>query len=135
MAKQIVAGHEDLLSKNPRIEHVDGFDFERIGKRFDYVMVFSVLNHCVADERKAFFSNIGSVIKDTTRIYITHAKWFNMTFLAGSGLVLARKLQEAGEIFPAPFSLDDWGWRDGESRSLFPILELETAPSVIRGAS
>jgi SAM-dependent methyltransferase len=128
VARQIVAGHEDLLKKNPRIEHVNGFDFQQLGERFDYVMVFSVLNHCTADERKAFFSNIGRVTKDKTKIYITHAKWFDVPLLAGSGLVLARKLQELREVFPAPFSLDDWGWRDGESRYLFPILELETAP-------
>jgi SAM-dependent methyltransferase len=129
VAKQIVAGHEDLLTKNPRIEHVTGFDFERLGERFDYVMVFSVLNHCTDDERKAFFSNIGHIAKDTTKIYITHAKWFDMSLLAGSGLTLARKLKDLSEVFPAPFSLDDWGWRDGESRYLFPILELQTATS------
>lgn len=127
VARQIVAGHEELLSKNPRIEHMNGFDLARLDEKFDYVMLFSVLNHCTVDEKKAFFSNIGSVIKDTTRVYITHAKWFDTTFLTGSGLVLTRKLQGPGDVFPASFKLTDWGWRDADSHTPFPILELESS--------
>ncbi len=126
LARQIVDSHADLAAKKPQLESIDGFEVSRLNRRFDYVMVFSVLNHCDRSQKDLFFRRIGQVLAPDAKVYVTHAKWFGDHFLAESGLKLTKVFARAEDIAPT-LDVNRWGWRHGESVHLFPILQFSPA--------
>ena len=61
VAKGIVAQDSRLRRKAPHLKHLEKFDFAKLRSKFDYVLAFSVLNHCHPVARAAFFKNAGRV--------------------------------------------------------------------------
>ena len=124
-AKQLLSEIPPLAAKSPVVEHADKFGFSIMKGTFDYVLVFSVLNHCTAEQLAFFFDGLYLKLHATSKVFITHALWFKEEMLEGTHLRLTRTITRAGEIAPA-LNMEDWGW-DGE-KSIFPILELSLDP-------
>ncbi len=118
-AQDVVGKDPALAEKDPSLLHVEKFEFSRIKTSFDYVLVFSVLNQC-PEERDLFFQNLPVLLKKTTKIYITHAKWFDDSMISDSQLTLSKRMAHPYDIEP-DLSLTSWGWDD---ERMLPILEL-----------
>ncbi|MEP7241878.1 MAG: class I SAM-dependent methyltransferase [Devosia sp.] len=54
-AADLAVEHLGLTAKAPRFEVIDDFEVGALGRRFDFALAFSVLNHCTAAQRSAFF--------------------------------------------------------------------------------
>jgi 2-polyprenyl-3-methyl-5-hydroxy-6-metoxy-1,4-benzoquinol methylase len=106
---------EGLAAKNPTLKVLGSFDFSSLHSTFDFVIVFSVLNHCSAADRQLFFRNLSAVMNPQTRVFVTHAKWFRPHYLADSGLVCRGGVDFSG------LDIRNFGWNAGETIS--PILE------------
>lgn len=89
-------------------------------RTFDYGLAFSVLNHCDSAARRTFFANAPASFHSRSRIFITHARWFDPQMLDGSLFSLADRI-ESGD-------LSAFGW--SKKAGVFPIVELRcsTAP-------
>ncbi len=124
-AKQVLAEIPSLAAKSPVIRHADKFGFSAMKGTFDYVLVFSVLNHCTAEQLAFFFNGLYLKLHASSKVFITHALWFREEMLEGTHLRLRRTLTGASEIAPG-LKMQDWGWDDDES--IFPILELGIDP-------
>lgn len=120
-AKELVAKNRCLEEKKPELVQLDNFNFSKVNGVFDYVLAFSVLNHCDGKMQKLFFRELPRVLTKTTKVYITHAAWFNESMLSGSQLKLVKKLVRPEDIFP-DINMEEWGWPPTES--IYPILEL-----------
>ena len=121
VAAETVAQNPPLRDKSPHLECVENFDFTRLHGTFAYVLAFSVLNHCPPPLRQVFFENISRVTKSESRIYITHAPWFQAGLLGQTQLRLKRSIGSPREV-AADLDMQTWGWPPNES--IFPILEL-----------
>lgn len=119
VAKQTVRD-KGLAVYEPRLTVVDDFDFPLPDEAIDFVMVFSVLNHCNIGQRSLFFRSIGRVAKRNARIYISHALWFDDADLRGTRLAVTRRFPN-GDALGSGIDISAWGWVDD---SPFPILEL-----------
>lgn len=126
-ARFLVAEDESLARKSPRLECLTGFAFDRLGgRRFDWVLAFSVLNHCDAATRRLFVRNLPPVLEPHASVVITHADWFEGSVLAGSPLRLARILRTPGDLAPG-LDLAAWGFAPPPEGKLFPIAILTPA--------
>lgn len=123
---ELVAQNPALRDKTPRLERVDNFDFSQLTPGFDFVLAFSVLNHCPPPLCDTFFENVSGVTHGESKIYITHASWFQESVLKGIRLRLKRRFNSAHEI-AAGLDLQEWGWPPTET--IFPILELANSGS------
>jgi len=123
-AKELVAKDRRLMKKLPELLQVDDFDFSKVNGVFDYVMLFSVLNHCDSEKKKLFFQHLPGVLKQTTRVYITHATWFDESMLSAGQLRLTNKFNRPEDVSP-DLDMEKWGWPPQES--IYPILELMSA--------
>lgn len=120
-AGQIVREQEHLERKAPLLARVDDFDIASITSRtFDYVLAFSVLNHCTARQRQAFFARMPSALARDARIVITHAAWLNDS-MPQDALRVDRRLEVAGDL-SVGLRMKDWGWPG--PAGLFPIVQL-----------
>lgn len=117
IAKELIAESE-LQAKNPTVEVVDDFAFPESFPTFDYLMVFSVLNHCTEAQKKAFFDNIDRITAPNALVCISHAGWFLDAYLAQTGLTCIAKLHRQD------LDLEKWGWTDMDQKRTFPILIL-----------
>jgi SAM-dependent methyltransferase len=106
-----------LQKKNPQFLIIDNFDFSHLDIRFDYILLFSVLQHVETYLVIKFFNEIQAKLRDNGYILITHAFWFDLNFLRGSGLTISKVYWEE-DIDTYTF-----GWNKNES--IFPILILE----------
>jgi SAM-dependent methyltransferase len=120
-AKELVAQNPALERKKPSLLQLDNFNFSQLRGPFDYVLAFSVLNHCDAESKARFFRELPQVLKETSRVYLTHAAWFDSSMLAGSTLKLVTKLAGPGDVSPG-LDMAAWGWPPTES--IYPILQL-----------
>lgn len=125
VATETVTQSPALNEKSPRLEFVERFDFSRLSGPFTFVLAFSVLNHCSEAMRQVFFERVSRVIAPQSKIYATHAPWFQERQLSSSRLRLSRAISCAREIAP-DLDLQTWGWPPTES--IFPILELVQRP-------
>ncbi len=113
-AKHIIK-NKNLTSKRPSLIVDERFRLPEF-YNMDFVLVFSVLNHCNKIQRKCFFQNISKVLKPDGKIYITHAKWFDSFYINNTGLILKEKISGFENLNP-----EDYGWPKGKSPT--PILE------------
>lgn len=109
-----------LAEREPSISLLEDFDFRRVAGTFDWILCFSVLNHCIEEDRRKFFERVRAVMHDASRLVVTHGSWFDKAFLAGSGLVLRRTIASESEL-PPELAFAHWGF--GESGDRLPILE------------
>jgi len=107
---------EGLAAKKPKLELVDDFSLQHIGPVCDYSIVFSVLNHCNEDQRKRFFDNIQKAMIKGGKVYVTHAVWFDESYLRGVRIRLTHEFNRP------EFDTTKWGWPEDES--IFPVIEL-----------
>jgi SAM-dependent methyltransferase len=121
-ADQAVAA-AGLQDRAPRFLHVQGFDVAgRIADQ-DMGLAFSVLNHCDAADRAAFFAHIARAFRPGALLLISHAGWFDAGQLAGSGLALDRMLQRPD----CPWFEADWTQTELQA-GVFPVLALRVLP-------
>jgi SAM-dependent methyltransferase len=118
------AARYELSSRNladrAELHLVNDFDFTDLDVSADFVLLFSVLNHCPPKLRTRFFEQVLTVTKPGSRIVISHATWD--TDPGGhDGLDLV-------EVFdpPAGSELDPARWSWVEQRP-DPFLVLERA--------
>jgi SAM-dependent methyltransferase len=119
-ARQIVAGGA-LAARTPRLEVLADFDFPRLGARYDWLLCFSVLNHCDARQRRDFFDRVPAVMDAGSRLVVTHAAWFDPAQLAGTPLRVERTIAGEREL-PEALALRHWGFGDVGDR--LPIVLL-----------
>ena len=103
---------------------LDAFDFESLGRTFDFLLCFSVLNHCTESDRALFFERVGNAMHGHSRLIVTHARWFAPGRSTGD-LRLARSLDTEAAL-GAGLRFKDWGFDDGPGDRL-PILEFARA--------
>lgn len=109
-----------LAASMPSISVLEEFDFRSVAGVFDWILAFSVLNHCIAEDRQRFFRRVHHVMHGASRLVVTHGAWFEESILAGSGLVLRRRIDSESAL-PPELALARWGF-DGPGDRL-PILE------------
>jgi SAM-dependent methyltransferase len=122
-ARQIVMRDQSLKKKTPVLKQVENFKFCKPQEPFDYILAFSVLNHCNDAQRDLLYKNLPKVSKKDTKIYITHAAWFSAAMLSGTGISVKNQIENAEEI-SLDLKMQIWGWPIEET--IFPILELAT---------
>jgi cyclopropane fatty-acyl-phospholipid synthase-like methyltransferase len=104
------------------VTRLGDFDFSQLHARYDYILCFSVLNHCNAVERALFFERVPAVMDSNTRLVITHAGWFRPQDVAQSQLRVTRAIYAESDL-PAAMEFRRWGFRDGPATRL-PMLQL-----------
>ena len=111
-----MAADDRLAAKAPRLERLDDFACEQLGAdRFDWVLAFSVLNHCDDATRRAFFDRVPAVLAPHATVVVTHADWFDESLLHGGRLAMARMLP-CGEVASLVI-------REGK---MFPVAVMQT---------
>jgi SAM-dependent methyltransferase len=113
---ELMAQQHQLIEKSPAFKVVENFNFEQFAPIFDYAIVFSVLNHCNGQQKKAFFSMISQPLKPGGKVYISHAFWFNDAYLENSNMKLTN------QFGTDDFDITQYGWED--KNEIFPIIEL-----------
>jgi len=96
-SKYIVSKDASLFNKNPFLDWFPNFDLEKLKTKFDFILLFSVLNHCSLEQRKTFFREIISAMKKNSKLIITHAHWFNENYLEKT-LYVSKKISHIKEI-------------------------------------
>ena len=131
-ARFLVGADERLAAKAPRLECISGFDFTRLGAvRFDWVLAFSVLNHCDEPTRRSFVTNLSGVLAPRGTAVITHADWFEESLLADSPLRLDRVLLTPDDLAPG-IDITAWGFSPAPTGRLFPMLLVRQAAAAPR---
>jgi SAM-dependent methyltransferase len=125
-ARQVVAENPVLSARQPVVEQVSDFDFSRIPGTFDFVLAFSVLNHCDDRSKGLFFQRLPTSLRAGSKVYITHARWLDAFPIPGNELKITRILRGPEEIEPG-LDMQQWGWPPDES--IFPVIELMPAGS------
>lgn len=115
VARDIV-NEDNLSDKNPNFVRQSDFQFGEIERSFNYIIAFSVLNHCSHTQRDAFFKNVPSVMDTDTRLFISHGHWFNDLVLDELPLVLHARIPKLD------IDIHQYGWLPGET--IFPFLEI-----------
>lgn len=128
-ARALVAADERLAAKSPRLERLDDFACQRLGAgRFDWVLAFSVLNHCDEPTRQAFVHHVPAVLAPDATIVVTHAAWFEESLLRGSPLRLRRMLLAPDDLEPG-LDITAWDFARPPEGRLFPMAVLEARTS------
>lgn len=117
-AASLLVAEKGLSGKHPTLRVVSDFDFSALNQQFDFVNVFSVLNHCNRQQRRLFFQNIPNLLAPDARLFITHAGWLAKAHLRLGGLRIIKRF-EASEL-----QLEKYGWSKPEQRAVCPIYEL-----------
>jgi len=112
---------EHVPSASSHVLELNDFNFAKLHRTFDFILCFSVLNHCDDLERKLFFERIPTVMTKSTKLLVTHASWFRAQDFASSFLELKRSFSSETEL-ATHLKFQDWGF-DGPGDRL-PILEL-----------
>lgn len=109
-----------------RVTLLADFALAAIDERFDFVLLFSVLNHCTPDERARFFDSVPEVMAEGARIVVSHADWLAAEELARAGLTCSVRIERAADLPP---DLDPARWSFPEARGgPLPIVVLRAAP-------
>ena len=119
-ARKIAGENDDLSGKEPVLRVIDNFDFSGFDRDFDFMILFSVLNHCSRHQRSRFLKAAPHLLKERGKLYITHSHWFHEA-LRGTPLSLKRVFNHPGDIDPE-LRMSDWGFP--EKADVYPILEL-----------
>ena len=116
-ARHVVAEH-GLAEKDPALLLSQDFSISGADRKFDYAIAFSVLNHCDARSKRAFFDRTPSYLGEGGKLFISHAGWLQEAMVRDSGL---RVLEIIGA---ERYDLAPYGWRRDEAAKVFPIFEL-----------
>ncbi len=119
IARDIVARDPALRAKEPELAHTT--DFLDLDAPADFILLFSVLNHCGTRERLRTLQ----VARDAapgTRVCISHASWFFALDRHQRAGLSARRIDK-GDV---PVALDPvlWGWKEADRAALFPMVLL-----------
>ena len=106
---------EGLAGRRPRLEVVQDFDVASLRRKFDFVLAFSVLNHCSAAQRPLFFARVASAMHTSSRLFVTHGAWFDAARVPTLPLRLLR------QHVSSRASIYEHGWAPGET--VYPVLE------------
>jgi SAM-dependent methyltransferase len=120
-AQGLVAADPALAAKSPQLTRLPAFELDTLGRTFDRLLCFSVLNHCDEPMRARFFANVPAAMHAGSRLLVTHAAWFDPARLDGTALRVERAFADEAAL-PAELRLADWGF-DGPGDRL-PIVEL-----------
>ena len=124
-ARYLVATDGRLAAKAPRLERLDDFACEQLGDdRFDWVLAFSVLNHCDEPTRRAFFDRVPTILAPHATVVITHAAWFEESLLRDGPLQLHRMLHEPNDL-EAGIDITAWGFDPPPAGRMFPVAVLK----------
>jgi SAM-dependent methyltransferase len=133
-AQKIVKKDALLEQKSPVVRQLNDFDFaSSIFVRFEFILLFSVLNHCNNQQIRRFMTQIPRVMKSESKIYITHGQWFEASMLSGTPLRLSDQFAHAADV-SRELNMEKWGFPGLDSvvpYPVFPILELGLSPSPI----
>ncbi len=113
---QAMVKANQLEAKQAVFEVVQNFDLSHLEPVFDYALVFSVLNHCNKKQRKAFFNNIDQALKRGAKVYLSHSKWFDPSYLVNT------KMKQTGQLTAQDYPVTEFGWK--KTSNTFPIIEL-----------
>jgi len=100
-----------------RVSVLQDFDFSGLGETYDFLLCFSVLNHCSAAEQARFFAEIPRVMNAQSRLVVTHAGWFDAAAYPALALVQAEEFGNA-DALPQALALEHWGFDDPQSTPL-----------------
>lgn len=116
IARDIVNGSPELRDKRPELVHSDAF--LEIQGPVDFVLLFSVLNHCSPEERLRALEFVRTAAPGT-RVCVSHAAWF---------FALDPRHREGLEVLhldmdTLPPALDPvrWGWKEHERNKVLPV--------------
>ena len=108
---------ENLAVKHPSFKVVQNFNLVHNESIFDYAIAFSVLNHCDVEQKEAFFKRIPIVMKTGSKVYISHARWFDESFIKKTRMKLIK-------LFGSDdYNIIKFGWNNKDE--IFPVIELE----------
>lgn len=99
-----------LQNKCPKFTCLKDFDFRKLNEMFDFVLVWSVLNHCPRSQKEQFLNNLPLVLHKNSKVFITHAKWWRKE-LEKPSLRIQQKIDSIEEVY----------WTE---KTLCPIVEL-----------
>jgi 2-polyprenyl-3-methyl-5-hydroxy-6-metoxy-1,4-benzoquinol methylase len=120
IAREISNSQPALAAKQPTLRVIQDFRFEEIGQCFDFVMVFSVIQHSTNELATTFFRKLAPILHAGSRVYITHARWFR-GIIEGTNLQLLRMFSRPEEVEPG-LDMSSWGWEN--PLEIYPILEI-----------
>jgi len=131
-ARFLVAADERLAAKSPRLERLDDFACDQLGAgSFDWVLAFSVLNHCDEATRRAFFDRVPAVLAPHATVVVTHADWFDASLLDGGRLSLDRMLRGPDDL-GAGIDVTAWGFAPPPAGKMFPVALLRPRAAAAR---
>jgi SAM-dependent methyltransferase len=118
-------GEAGLADVRPRVTRLADFALATLTERFDFVLLFSVLNHCTPDERARFFANVPDAMAAGARIVVSHADWLVPDDLARAALECTMRIERATDL-PAALDPARWSFAHGRGGPL-PIVVLRAA--------
>jgi SAM-dependent methyltransferase len=129
-ASLIEAAHHELDTAGfgdvrPRVTLLVDFALATLGERFDFVLLFSVLNHCTPGERARFLAGVPGVMAEGARIVVSHADWLMPEDLARARLTCDIRIARAADL-PPPLDPARWSFPEGRGGPL-PIVVLGAA--------
>lgn len=122
IARETVERELDLLGKRPDLIHSHAF--LDIAPPADFILFFSVLNHCSPEERRQAL-RFARTTEPGTRICISHASWLFALDPRHLGGLEVRRV----DMGTLPRALDParWGWREHERAKVLPVAVLAAA--------
>jgi len=114
---------EGLADKAPVLRAIHDMALDEVAGRFDFVLAFSVLNHCNREQRRRFLACVPDRLGADARLYVSHAAWFADDVLRGTRLYVRRIVRAAADVSP-DLRMADWAWRE-KRPPVFPIVELQ----------
>ena len=121
-AKQIVRD-QGLETKRPTLLTVQEFDPTPLDSDFEFGLVFSVLQHTNEHNKRRFFEMIDEAFHPGAKVIITHAKWFDESYLESGVFEVTRALDSLA-VLGSDETPIDWGWDPEKRDRMFPIVEL-----------
>ena len=96
-SKYLVEKDFTLKKKKPLLLWFQNFNLERLEKKFNFILLFSVLNHCNLNQRKKFFKKVIPIMNKKSLLVISHAHWFNKAYLPKK-LFIFKKINKMVEL-------------------------------------
>lgn len=117
IAQAIVAQSPDLRDKAPELVYTT--TFLELDAPADFILLFSVLNHCAQDERLRALLVAREAVP-TTQICMTHASWYFALDPQLSAGLSVRRIDR--QTLPAALHPERWGWKEGDN--VLPMIVL-----------
>ena len=119
IARDIVARDPELRDKSPELAHTT--HFLHLDTAADFILLFSVLNHCGTRERLRTL-RVAREAGSRTRICISHASWYFALARRHTADFSVHRI----DVDNLPATLDPvlWGWKELDKATLFPMVVL-----------